>query len=192
MHTTDIGWQSILSSQTIHLQHFLFFYSNISYMKKYQLLCWCLCLFITASAQETYPVNGVHDYRTKYFAFTHATVVKDTKTTIPNATLLIKEGKIISINTDGAVPKDAAVIDCRGKYIYPSFIDLYSDYGVAVQEQPQRSGGFSQQMVSNTKGAFGWNQAIRPETDASKLFKVNDDKAKDLRSIGFGTVVSHV
>ena len=47
-------------------------------------------------------------------------------------------------------------------------------------------------MVSNTKGAYGWNQAIKPETDASKLFKVNDDKAKDLRSMGFGTVVTHV
>ena len=159
-------------------------------MKRHLLLFWCLCLFFTASAQETYPVNGVHDYRTNYFAFTHATVVKDSKTTIPNATLIIREGKIISIESGGAAPKDAAVIDCRGKYIYPSFIDLYSDYGVAMQEQPQRSGsGFSQQMVSNTKGAYGWNQAIKPETDASKLFKVNDDKAKDLRSMGFGTVV---
>ena len=161
-------------------------------MKRHLLLFWCVCLFFAASAQETYPVNGVHDYRTNYFAFTHATVVKDSKTTIPDATLLIKEGKIISIESGGAAPKDAAVIDCRGKYIYPSFIDLYSDYGVAMQEQPQRSGGFSQQMISNTKGAYGWNQAIKPETDASKLFKVNDDKAKDLRSIGFGTVVTHV
>lgn len=161
--------------------------------KKHQLLIWCLCVFITASAQETYPVNGVHDYRTNYFAFTHATVVKDSKTTIPNATLVIKEGKIISIENGGAVPKDAAEIDCKGKYIYPSFIDLYSDYGVTAQEQPQRGGrGFGEQMVSNTKGAYGWNQAIQPETDASRLFKVNDDKAKDLRSIGFGTVVSHV
>ncbi len=162
-------------------------------MKKHQLFFWCLCLFITASAQQTYPVNGVHDYRTNYFAFIHATVVKDAKTTISNATLLIKEGKIISIGDNGAVPKDAAVIDCKGKFIYPSFIDLFSDYGVAAQEQPQRTGnGFSQQMYSNTKGAYGWNQAIKPETDASKLFKVNEDKAKDLRSAGFGTVVSHV
>jgi len=162
-------------------------------MRRHLLFFWCVCLFFAASAQETYPVNGVHDYRTNFFAFTHATVVKDSKTAIPNATLLIREGKIISIESGGAVPKDAAVIDCQGKYIYPSFIDLYSDYGVAAQEQPQRSGGgFAQQMVSNTKGAYGWNQAIKPETDASKLFKVNDDKAKDLRSMGFGTVVSHV
>src|SRR3954452_7672637 len=103
--------------------------------KKHQLLLWCLGLFATASAQETYPVNGVHDYRANYFAFTHATVVKDSKTTISNATLIIREGKIISIESGGAVPKDAAVIDCQGKYIYPSFIDLYSDYGVAMQEQ---------------------------------------------------------
>ena len=47
------------------------------------------------------------------------------------------------------------------------------------------------QNISNTKGAYGWNQALKPETDASKLFTVNSDKAKDLRNIGFGTVLTH-
>ena len=91
------------------------------------------------------------------------------------------------------VPKDAASIDCKGKYIYPSFIDLISDYGITVAEQPKRTRGFFQaQFVSDTKGAYGWNQAIRPETDASKIFTANETKAKDLRSIGFGVVLSHL
>jgi imidazolonepropionase-like amidohydrolase len=46
-------------------------------------------------------------------------------------------------------------------------------------------------MLSNTKGAYGWNQAIRSETDAAKIFAVNESKAKDLRAIGFGTVLTH-
>ena len=84
-------------------------------------------------------------------------------------------------------------IDCKGKYIYPSFIDLFSDYGITVAEQPKRTRGFFQaQFVSDTKGAYGWNQAIRPETDASKIFTADDKKAKDLRSMGFGVVLTHL
>ena len=162
-------------------------------MKKFQLLFIFCCTMIAASAQETFPVNGVHDYREGYVAFTHATIVKDSKTTLKDATLIIKQGKIISVGNNITVPKDAAEINCKGKYIYPSFIDLYSDYGITVEEQPKRTRGFSQaQFVSDTKGAYGWNQAIRPETDASKIFTANEKEAKDLRSMGFGVVLTHL
>ena len=162
-------------------------------MRKYKLL-FVFCLIVSAiSAQETFPVNGIHDYRESYIAFTHATVVKDSKTILKDATLIIKEGKIISVGNNISVPKDAASIDCKGKYIYPSFIDLISDYGITVAEQPKRTRNFYRaQFVSDTKGAYGWNQAIRSETDASKIFTANDAKAKDLRSMGFGAVLSHL
>jgi hypothetical protein len=43
-----------------------------------------------------------------------------------------------------------------------------------------------------TKGPYGWNQAIRPEVDAYKIFTTDDTKAKTLRDIGFGSVLAHV
>ena len=143
-------------------------------------------------AQETFPVNGVADQRSDYFAFTNATIVKDPQTTLQNATLVIKQGKIIAVGANITVPKDAVVVDCKGKYIYPSFIDMYSDYGTEIVQRSAGSGfrGASQ-MLSNTKGAYGWNQAIRSETDVAKTFSVNDAKAKELRAIGFGTVLTH-
>ncbi len=162
-------------------------------MKKIKLLFIFCCSMIVASAQETFPVNGVQDYREGYVAFTHATIVKDSKTILKDATLIIKQGKIIAVGNNLTVPKDAAGIDCKGKYIYPSFIDLISDYGITVAQQPKRTRNFYQaQFVSDTKGAYGWNQAIRPETDASKIFTSNDTKAKELRGIGFGVVLSHL
>src|SRR3954452_20258298 len=107
-------------------------------MKKYKLLfifCWITAI---VSAQQTFPVNGVQDQRENYIAFTHATIVKDSKTILQDATLIIKEGKIISVGNNIALPKEAATIDCKGKYIYPSFIDLVSDYGITLTQQPQR------------------------------------------------------
>jgi len=159
----------------------------------FSLLCGLLVLAASANAQVTFPVNGVADPREKVYAFTNATILRDGKTAEKNATLVIREGKIVAVGGNIQVPKDAVTIDCSGKYIYPSFIDIYSDYGIPVpQRQP---GGFDYrapaQFQSNVKGAFGWNQAIRPETDGSKLFVVDDARAKPLRDIGFGTVLTH-
>lgn len=161
-------------------------------------------LFITflSSAQSTFPVNGVADPRVGCYAFTHATIVKDGGNLVGDGTLIIRDGLIVSAGAGLTPPKDAVIIDCSGKYIYPSFIDLYSDYGVAEPETQGRGARgaafdpaafFRQpaQIESATKGAYNWNQAIHPETDASRLFTVDDAKAKSLRDIGFGTVLSH-
>lgn len=146
-----------------------------------------------AFSQETYPVNGVADKRTGVYAFTNATIVKDAQNSPAVATLLIKEGRIVAIGSSVSIPKDATVIDCKGRYIYPSFIDIYSDYGIAT---PQRTGGgfnfgAPAQLTSNTKGAYGWNQAIRSEVDAVTIFTADAAKAKSMREYGFGVVLTH-
>lgn len=155
-------------------------------------LLFCLLAF----SQETFPVNGVADPRNGTYAFTNATIVKDPQTTLQNATMIIKDGKIVAVGNGIAVPKEAVVVDCKGKFIYPSFIDVYSDYGITTpQRQPGGGfGGFGNtppQITSNTKGAYGWNQAVKPETNGGALFAVNEQRAKELRGLGFGTVLTH-
>ena len=145
-------------------------------------------------AQTTFPVNGVADERTGHYAFTNATIVKDATTTLTNAIMVIKEGKIVAVGTDLKVPAAAVTIDCRGKYIYPSFIDIFSDYGMPAQQARQTGAGFfaQQQYNTATKGAYGWNQAIKSEADAFRVFAADETKAKGLRELGFGTVLTHV
>jgi len=151
-----------------------------------------LCIFV--NAQVTFPVNGVADPRTRCYAFTNATIVKDGQTTVNSATLVIRDGKITAVGTNAAIPKDAVVINCSGKYIYPSLIDIYTDYGIPQSQRPTPApGGFfaPQQFTSNTKGAYGWNQAIKTEVNAADIFTVDDKSAKSLRDIGFGSVLTH-
>ncbi|MGB4843664.1 MAG: amidohydrolase family protein [Ferruginibacter sp.] len=145
------------------------------------------------NAQATYPANDVANPKDGCYAFTNATIVKDAQTTLQNATLVIRQGQIVSAGNNVTVPKDAVVIDCKGKYIYPAFIDIYSDYGIPAAERQTGGGGFfrTQQLTSNTKGAYGWNQAIKSETEAYKIFSADDSKAKALRDIGFGSVLTH-
>lgn len=158
-------------------------------------LRWLVCFFMGLSlpimAQVTYPLNDVASPKSGYYAFIHANIVKDAKTTLKNAVLIIKQGKIEAIGQNIPLPQDAIVVDCQNKFIYPSFIDAYSDYGSA----PVQAGTFNyrapSQMISNTKGPYAWNQALKTEVSFAKQFVVQDAKAKDLRKIGFGTVLSH-
>ncbi len=155
------------------------------------------CLFNaflpTAWCQVTAPVNGVADVRNVTYAFTNATVVKDAQTRLSNVTLLIRMGKIVAVGNNVSIPADATVIDCTGKFIYPSFIDIYSDYGIATATRNSTGFNFAApaQLNSNTKGAFGWNQAIKSDVNTASLFNADEAKAKGLRENGFGVVLTH-
>ena len=162
--------------------------------KRIKSVAGALILCLVVKAQVTFPVNGVTDPRTGCYAFTNATIVKDGQTTLNNATLVIRDGKIKGIGTNASIPKDAVVINCKGKYIYPSLIDIYTDYGIPQPQRPTPAvGGFfaPQQFTSSTKGAYGWNQAIKSEVNAADIFAVDDKAAKSLRDLGFGSVMTH-
>ncbi len=160
------------------------------------LFCFVAAFFMAsghAAAQTTFPENGVADSRHGHYAFTNATIVKDAATTLTNATLVRKDGRIVSVGTSLKVPEGAVEVDCKGKYIYPSFIDIYADYGTPAL---QRVGGFTPgqqpQLSTAAKGPYGWNQAIKSDAEAYKVFSVDDEKAKPVRDAGFGTVLTHV
>lgn len=143
------------------------------------------------AAQQTFPVNGVKDKREKMYAFMHANICTDYQTMLSDATLLIKEGKILATGNNVSIPKGAVVVDLKGKYIYPSFIDAYSDYGMPEIKMDPSQGPRRPQFLSNKEGAFSWNQAVHPEVNADELFEVKEKDAKELRDIGFGTVATH-
>ncbi|MCE7039682.1 amidohydrolase family protein [Dyadobacter sp. CY312] len=162
-------------------------------LKRLSTLVAFLGVSVLAQAQETFPRNGAYDERPGRYAFTNANIVVDPKTTILNGTLLIENGMIREVSKQVKIPTGTVVIDLKGKYIYPSLIDLDSDYGMPEVKTERRAGGgrLTPQLESNKKGAFGWNQAIQPENDATTLFAPDAKKAEDLRKIGFGTVLSH-
>lgn len=150
-----------------------------------------LCASSPLIAQQTYPANDIANPRSGYYAFTNATIVKDAKTTLTNATLLVKQGKIEAVGANLPIPKEAVIINCQGKFLYPSFIDAYSDYGFDAAQGGGSTYRSPSQMISKTQGPYSWNQALKSELSHAKLFNVDDSKAKDLRKIGFGSVAAH-
>lgn len=162
-------------------------------MKKSKILVMLALLFCgwTAFAQETFPRNDVKDSRAGLYAFTNVTIVVDPQTTLQNATLLVKGNKIEQVGTTLSVPKGYTTVDLKGKFIYPSLIDMFTSYGLPEVERP-RGGGFGgvEQMDSKTKGAYNANQAIRSHYNAADEFTINTKTADEMRKLGFGAVLT--
>lgn len=158
-------------------------------MKKILLLCFALLISYLSRAQETFPVNGAQDIRPGLYAFTNATIVVNANETISNGTLLIKDRLIEAVGQGLNIPKGYIIVDLKGKHIYPGLIDAYSTYG--LPETPRQS--FNRGMivpVSTKPGAFGWNEAIRPEMNVRTIFHAVNAKAEEYRKNGFTAVQS--
>lgn len=161
-------------------------------MNRLILAAFYILSFIHLKAQETFITNGTKNKIQNYYVFKNATIFKDYQTKIERGVLIIKEGKIVEIGDASSVkiPANAVVYDVKGKFIYPSLIDIYSDYGmpkIGNDNNPR----FGQQFETNKKGAYNWNQAIHPEVESGLLFTVDEKKAEELRKFGFGTVLTH-
>jgi len=157
-------------------------------MKKIYLLSLFLFSAQYVVAQETFPVNATSNPNHTTYAFTHVTLIVSEDQQLQNATLLIKEGRIVATGVDLKLPDGTVVYDLKGKFIYPGLVDMYTNYGIPDPKRESRNPG--PQMQSNTKGAFGWNQAVKPETDAIKLFNADSKYAEEMRALGFGTVLT--
>jgi imidazolonepropionase-like amidohydrolase len=163
-------------------------------MKRIFLSLLLLLTGAAAFAQETFPVNGVRDVRSGTYAFTNATIIQNASTKIEKATLVIKHGKIVGVGVGVEIPKDAVVVDCNGKYIYPSFVDPLTDYGAGTPKRTNAGFNFGApgQFLSNKPGAYNWNQAIKPEINTVEAFTLDEAVAASYRNNGFGTVFTHV
>ena len=65
------------------------------------------------------------------------TVLTVTKGTIPNGTVILRDGKIAAVGANIAVPPGAEIIDTTGQFVSPGIIDAHSPHR---QRRDQRGG----------------------------------------------------
>lgn len=63
-------------------------------------------------------------------AITNGKIYTMTGEVFDGGTLLIKDGKIEEVGQEVAIPENAKVIDAKGKYVFPGFIDAHSHIGI--------------------------------------------------------------
>jgi hypothetical protein len=141
---------------------------------------------------STFPVNGTVDKHLIRTVLEHATIHVDSKTVIEDGTIVLFRGLIEKVGPSAEISVTGPAIrhDMSDYHLYPSFVDLNSDYGLPDVKPSEWSR--TPQYESNTKGAFGWNQAVRPEINSSKVFVEDKSEAKALREAGIGAVLTHV
>ncbi|MDB9922534.1 amidohydrolase family protein, partial [Polaribacter sp.] len=159
-------------------------------MRKLLFLC-SILMVISANAQDYFPTNtGVKTIKNTVVALQNATIYETPQKIIKKGTLLIKDGKVVAIGKKVQIPTGTKIIDLKGKTIYPSFIDMYADFGISKPKRV-RSNNRTPQYDASRDGYY-WNDHIRPETKATNSFKFDTKKAKDYLKAGFGVINTHM
>ena len=151
-----------------------------------------LSLFIPKiSAQEYFPNNeSVQNKNNNFTAFTNAKIYVSPTQIIEKGTLIIQNGKVISSGINIPIPKNCTTINLEGKSIYPSFIDVYTSFGI---EKPKKTASSEGEPAYDTKRVgYYWNESIKPETNGFENFNYDQTKAEELLKAGFGVVGTHV
>ncbi|WP_335965940.1 amidohydrolase family protein [Galbibacter sp. PAP.153] len=141
-------------------------------------------------SQEYFPQNdGVKTENSNYTAFKNAKIYVTPTNIIENGVLLVQNGKVAAVGSSVSIPENSVTIDLNGKSIYPSFIDMYSDFGILAPKEPQKSN--TPQYDASREGYY-WNDHVMPENRAVEKFSFEEKRAKELLDAGFGVVNTHI
>ena len=128
-------------------------------LKTYFSGLFCLCLLVLG-AQDYKPKNdGVKSKNTNFTAIINAKIYVTDSDIIENGTLLIQNGLVIDVGNDINIPQNSLTIDAKGNVIYPSFIDIFSNFGINKPKKVTSEGG-SPQYYASREGYY-WNDHIR-------------------------------
>jgi imidazolonepropionase-like amidohydrolase len=153
-------------------------------MRALSILVFALVFPRLGSAQSTSPPDHVLNTARTPVAFVHATVHVDARTTLLDATIVVQDGKVVAVGgKEVKVPSQAVVHDLKGLHIWPALIEPYSDLGLPADKREDRK--------EAAEGARNWNGALRADANAFELLQVDAEKAKELRKLGFASVITH-
>src|SRR4051794_27813990 len=103
----------------------------------------------SAPPPTTNPPNGLRVNTPQVHALVNARLQVSPEKALERGTIVMREGRIVAVGAEVAIPADAKVWDLAGKTIYAGFIDAYSEQPIDVHA---RQGG-----------APHWNDRVRPQ-----------------------------
>ncbi len=127
--------------------------------------------------QENFPINGVKQTAQATHAFINVNIYLNYNEKIEDATLIIKNDKILDVGKNIKIPAESIIHDLTNFTICPSFIDIFTDYGQSNE-------------IKNEKTIGSWNEALNIEYNAVNNFYINNNEAKGFINSGFGLVNS--
>ncbi len=154
-----------------------------------------------ATAQtSTNRIESLRDNTPRWHALTGARIVVSPGKAIERGTLILRDGRVVAVGADVAVPKGARVWQLDGRTVYAGFVDLASSVGVPTAARarvatPMTFGGpppaaAPEPAPPGPRSLSAWNRSIRSDFDVSTLLEPKADEIKVARGLGFTTVLA--
>ena len=139
-----------------------------------------------------------------HHALVHATVVVKPGVTIDDATVVIRDGRIVSVTEKGQAPDPAREWDMTGLTLYAGFIDPYvteakpvsttmtqsiAGTGATAAGKPGFHGAPGNERDPGTTGPGSGLSTMKPEHDVTTAFSPKPDTHAALRAQGFTAAV---
>jgi len=137
----------------------------------------------------SFPEYGIQDNSPSFYALINADIISEPGRMIPSGTMVIRDGRILSVSAGGDVPAGARIIDLKGFRIYPAFIDAYvpQPEGEQSEASGRRSRGGPVYEVPRSGGEH-WNPAVKAEFLAADRVHEDAQLRKKYMGGGFATV----
>jgi len=142
-----------------------------------------------AIGQKWAPKNGAPQTEQQYTVLINGHIYLGNGEWLTNGKILLKGNKIKAVGNEIALPDYTLVHDLQGKFVYPSFIDLHTSFGIDKPKPKSKTG--KPQLESTKEGPYYWNESVRPEVEALDYFSYDQKTAESYREQGFGTVLTH-
>ena len=147
---------------------------------------------VTTSAAAQLSSRAVADAGPRDWAITGGMVHVGNGTVLEQATVLIRDGLIVSVEAGGDAPAGIGRIDAAGKHVYPGFITALGDLGLGAPAPQGRQGAGPGGAANRPPPSRGPED--RPDTFSWRLaaddLQAGDDRMAARRRAGFTSAVT--
>lgn len=136
------------------------------------------------------PTFGIRENPPMVYALVNGRIIVNSDKVIDKGKIVIRKGIIENVGEDIEIPPDAYVIDLKGKWVYPGFIESYFVY--KSERKSEAPSGSSHSFFSGSressgvkKGVYYWNEGVNPHVDIADIYSPDENMIKDYISKGF-------
>lgn len=138
------------------------------------LLALCSFSLCPPAPGQQAPANGPRPVHAGWHALLHGTAITSPGKTIPDATIVVRDGRIVSIDSKVAAPTGARTWDCTGLTIYAGFVEAY--HGVSAPAPDTGAAGTH------------WSPKVTPQRHVLAGIGLPTPSREEFRKLGFGAV----
>ncbi|MEN3044228.1 MAG: amidohydrolase family protein [Candidatus Hydrothermales bacterium] len=134
------------------------------------------------------PTFGLRENPPRTYALVNAKIFVNSDVVIEDGKVIIRDGIIEDVGRDIKIPNDAQIIDLKGKWIYPGFIEPYFVYKREIKDKSAQNISYHQTSSKTEKpkmGTYYWNKNVNPQVDMADLYSPDEKLIKSYISNGF-------